>query len=219
MIFLVNPIFFDTFALEQVNKIMVFYRHLFHVEDMSPNECIVYSSLLAHSLMASEHFKENGVFSTMRVKAIINANVDDGFGEVITYIPFDSISKLARMLEMTRNTVKKVIQSLMRKDCLNRLFISCPTELLDEGYINIPAETGLRGRQLIFYAALLDRASRYQGTIDTWAYKLSELFGLSMSNTYYILHELYAKGLVERTEDGKLKIIKREPHDSPVLNK
>ena len=80
--------------------------------------------------------------------------------------------------------------------------------MLQEGYLKIPKGTGAKGRQLIFYGFLLNRSEKYKGVIDTWAYRFKDLCGIDVDDAYFMIKQLKKKKLVERLEDGKLKINK-----------
>lgn len=177
------------------------------MRELSPNEGLVYSALLSHSLMSiSECFDVDGSFSIANARAILSECMDD---EGIGLIDYSLIStrRLARHLSMKEDTVRKIKADLKDKHCLiGYSVIKCPLELLDYGYIDIPPDTKLRGRQLAFYGLLRDRSSMYQGVIDTWAVKLAEIAGTTKSSIYKMLSQLEKKGYVERLDDGKLKI-------------
>ena len=187
---------------------MVYYRYLFlNMEELSPNEGLVYSALLSHSLMVSEFFDLDGKFCPEYAKAAIQEHIEECSVEYIEYQPL-SVNRLAKHLEMTRNSVRKILQDLRNK---YRLFtdeiILCPSELIDAGYIDIPSGTKLKGLQLVYYGLLKDRSSLYRRVIDTWAYRLAELAGIDKKAVYNLLTILHKKGFVVRRDDGKLRIL------------
>lgn len=187
---------------------MIYYRYLFKNDwGLSPNEGLVYSALLSHSLMTSEYFETDGSFSVEHAKAFIMENMEHTGMECIDYSPI-STRKLARILRMKEDTVRKIKDDLSRKHHLIGFsVIICPLELLDAGYIDIPPDTCLKGRQLALYGLLKDRSRLYNGIIDTWASRLADIAGINKGNVHRIIAELQKKGFVERLEDGKLRII------------
>lgn len=199
---------FSNFAPEQIDEIMVFYRKLFHSESLSLNEGIVYSTLLSKSLMTSEHFNTDGTFSVDLVKTYIQNNVEDGTGEFIDYYPFSSDEILMEEVELSRNTVSRIMDKLEDIGYVANNLIYCPPELLDGGFLRIPPNTKLKGQQRLFYATLLEMSKTHRGSIDTWAYKLADIYGIKESNVYYIIHQLKKAHLIERQGN---KLIIKEP--------
>lgn len=187
---------------------MVYYRYLFkNLKGLSPNEGLVYSALLSHSLMASEHFEVDGSFNVEYAKAFVSSNMEESGLECINYSPV-STRRLAKVLGMKEDTVRRIKRDLEYKHHLIGLsVIVCPLELLDSGYIDIPPDTSLKGRQLTFYGLMKDRSRLYDGVIDTWASRLAEIAGIKDTNAHKLIAELQKKGYVKRLENGKLKVI------------
>lgn len=94
----------------------------------------------------------------------------------------------------------------MEKGILSNNYISCPSALIDSGYMELPPDTMLTGQQLVFYAFLKDRAREHNNTVDTWVYRLAELFCTSESNVNFLLSKLRKAGYIERLDDGRLRI-------------
>ena len=185
---------------------MKFYRHLFqHMKELTPNEGIVYSEILFHSLMETESYTADGQFSR---ELAVEGIMDDGDG-CITYQPL-SEARLMKRTCMSYPTVQKAVRSLKSKLIIAGNRIKCPPELIERGYIEIPPDTSLRGRMLIFYGLLLDRSAPYGGITDTWAYRYEEICGVKKDNYYWLISQLQQRGFVERLEDGRLRIIKKE---------
>ena len=203
---------FSNFAPEQIDKNMVFYRKLFKSKSLSLNEGIVYSTILSRSLMSSENFDRDGSFSVDQVKIYIQNNVENGFGEVIDYYPFSSDEALMEEVEMTRNTVDRIMNKLESEGYINENHISCPPELLDGGFLRIPPNTKLKGQQRLFYATLLEMSKTHKGSIDTYAYRLAEIYGIKDSYVYRLLSHLKAANLVVK-KGSKFIIIKPEPKE------
>lgn len=192
---------------------MIYYRYLFkHDWGLSSNEGMVYSALLRNSLMTSEHFSLDGKFNVEFAKAFIQENVDAQGKECIDYYPV-STRKLAKLLKMAEKTVREIKDDLEFKHHLVRKGkILCPMELIDMGYIDVDPETGLKGKQLLFYALLKDRGYHLHGTIDTWAVRLAEIMGIGTDEkakkaVHNLLSELSKKGFVKRLPDNSLRIL------------
>lgn len=187
---------------------MIYYRYLFlHEEDLSPNEGLIYSELLFCSLISNGDYRTGELLYIDAAKDLLEKYRLLNWGESITYFPLD-VSTLMSRTEMTFPTVKKALAGLEEKGYIRGGDIKCPLALIEEGYLKIPKDTGLKGRQLVFYGYLLNKAARYNGIIDTWAYRFKELCGIDRDNVYFIIKQLKKKGLVERLEDGRLKINK-----------
>ena len=95
---------FCIFALTNFRN-MVYYRYLFkHSWGLSPNEGLVYSALLSHSLMSvPENFDVDGTFSIENAKAFV-ADGQEVYGvECIDISPI-STRKLSRLLGMSTRT-------------------------------------------------------------------------------------------------------------------
>lgn len=177
------------------------------MEDLSPNEGIVYSELLFYSLTSNQEFKTGELLYIDQAKKMLSDYKSMGWEETIYYCPLDE-KTLMKRTEMSFPTVKKVLNNLHEKGYIHDGYISCPLALLQEGYLKIPKGTGAKGRQLIFYGFLLNRSEKYKGVIDTWAYRFKDLCGIDVDDAYFMIKQLKKKKLVERLEDGKLKINK-----------
>ena len=185
---------------------MVYLKYLFqHMEDLNHNEGLVYSELLLHSLTSNKQYLSGELLYIDAAKQDMENFRSLGMDEDIDYYPMN-ISVLMKNTEMTFPTIKKILSSLGEKGYVREHYIKCSLEIIKAGYIKIPYHTNLKGRQLIFYAFLLDRSHRHKGTIDTWAYRFKELCGIEESNVYFLINKLKKEGLVERLEDGKLKV-------------
>lgn len=181
------------------------------MKELSPNEGLVYSALLSHSLMESESFLADGSFSIPLARNYVLDN--DGF---IDLYPL-STKQLMKRTELTFPSVKKIMKILEHKFIIGSGFIKCPVELLDKGHMNIPPETGLKGQQLIFYGYLIDLCRTHGGVTDRWASRMKDDCGLnSEDNVYFLIKQLKEKGFAERDSKGRLRaIIKIKQEESP----
>lgn len=187
---------------------MVYFKFLFqHMEDLSPNEGIVYSELLLHSLFSNSHYLTGELLYIDAAREELENYKAFEWKEEIDYFPVDT-ADLMKATEMTFPTVKKILVSLEDKGYIRQGYIKCPLEMLNGGYIKIPHGTKLKGRHLVFYAFLLDRGHGHKDTIDTWAYRFEELCGIKAGHVYKMINHLKKAGLLERTEGGKLKVLK-----------
>ena len=201
---------------------MIYFKYLFHnLKDLSPNEGIVFSELLFHSLVSNPDYRSGEVFSIELAKDEMSRYKELQWVEDVRYYSMD-YAKIVKRTEMSFPTVKKIIKSLHDKSLIDN-HILCPYDLLNEGFIRIPYNTNLKGRELIFYALLVDRAYQHEHTVDTWAYKLAELCGMKKDSEGYIymlINRLKKHNLVERLKDGKLRILKpRQPNKSIATEK
>lgn len=186
---------------------MVYYRYLFNNDwGLSPNEGLVYSALLSHSLMTSENFDIDGSFNVEYARAYIMNKEEETGTECVDYNPV-STRRLSKVLGMKEDTIRRIKHDLKYKyHLIGPITIICPIELLEKGYIDIPPDTKLKGRQLAFYGLLRDRSKRYNGVIDTWASRLANIAGIKPTNAHKLIAELQKKGYVERLSNGKLKV-------------
>ena len=182
---------------------MLFYRYVFHLEELNPAEGIVYSALISQSLMSNpEFFNLEGKFQTEAVRDYLSDN-----NEFID-CPEINISKLAKQVEMARNSTKKCVDSLKLKGFLvANCYLKLPLQVFNAGYYNIPANTGLSGQQLVFYGFIHDQASHFGGSTGTWTSKLAKDTNISEHNAHCIISILHKKGLVERLPNGRLKVL------------
>lgn len=187
---------------------MIYYKHLFkYGEDLSPNEGLVYSELLLNSLVSNKQFRTGELLYVEAAKDAMATYKLLGWNQDIEYYPLE-VKVLMKHTELTFPTIKKVLASLQEKGYIRQGSIKCSLELINAGYIKIPYNTGLKGRQLLFYAFLLDRGHGHAGTVDTWAYRFKELCGIEEGHVYFMINKLKKEGLVERLEDGKLKVFR-----------
>ena len=195
---------------------MIYYKYLFqHGEDLSPNEGLVYSELLLHSLVSNKQFLTGELLYLEAAKQVMKNYKDLGWDQDIEYYPMDTAT-LMKHTELTFPTVKKAISSLEEKGYICRGYIRCSLEIVNAGYVKISYKTGLKGRQLLFYAFLLDRGKGHNGTIDTWAYRFKELCGINEGHVYKMINHLKKMGLVERLEDGTLRVYRSNKKGKPL---
>lgn len=189
------------------DKVVLYRDFLNNRKDFTPNELIVYSTLIRDAVYAVGWNENLHTYDENTVKNAIQENVNNGLGEVLK-CPSINISKLSRRTGMVRNTIKSILGSLRNKQLLCSDTICVPIEVLDKGYIDMPVETKLNGQQLIIYGFLLNKGTKYNNTVDTWTYKIAEMTGISIDNVYNIFFVLHQKGYIERMKDGKLKLLK-----------
>lgn len=195
------------FAVTKLSIGMVYFKYLFlHMKDLSPNEGLVYSELLLHSLTINPQYLSGKLLHMNAAREEVENFKIYGWGEEVEYYPME-IRKIMKLTELSFPTVKEIVSNLQEKGYIRQHYIKCPLELLNEGYIKIPFNTRLKGRHLTFYAFLLDRSYKHGKTVDTWAYRFEALCGIKEGHVYNMINHLKAKGLVGRLEDGKLKVI------------
>ena len=94
---------------------MVYYKYLFlNMEDLSPNEGIVYSELLFYSLTSNQEFKTGKLLYIDQTKKMLSDYKLMGWEETIYYYPLDE-KTLMKRTEMSFPTVKKVLNNLHKK--------------------------------------------------------------------------------------------------------
>lgn len=197
---------FRNFAVNKIRFMAIYYKYLFSRRgEITDSEGIVYSALIYRALENPEFFDAEGNLDMENVRAFISDASEESGVECID-LPRINQSKLARSVGMTRGAFIKAMKRLKDKFLVSDTFIICPLELLDGGYMELMPVEKLSAQQKVFYSFLKDRGRGYDGTIDTWASRLSEVFCTSKGNVYYLLSVLEKEGLVERQSDGKLRI-------------
>lgn len=199
---------------------MIYFKYLFHnLKDLSPNEGIVFSELLFHSLVSNPDYKSGELFNIELAKDEMRRYKELQWVEYIRYYSMD-YPKIMQHTEMSFPTVKKLVKSLHDKSYIGTHTISCPYNLLVGGYIKVPYNTDLKGRELLLYSLLVDRTYQHGHTVDTWAYKLAELCGIQEGHVYKIINHLKRHHLLERQEDGRLRVFKpRQPSEMVATEK
>lgn len=186
---------------------MVFYKILLKQrEKITGSMAIVYSTLLAQSVMSSEVFDCEGKFDYDLAHDFIYDMT--GNGKYYIDLPTPRIGNLAKQTGMTKQNIRITLKRLDEEDYIGiaEESIYCPVNLLDEGFIKIPNNTKLKGWQLIDYAIMKERSLAHGGAIDTWAGKLAESLHTTKDNVYMTINRLKEKGYVERLKDGRLLI-------------
>lgn len=180
----------------------VLYKYfLNNREGLSINESIIYSTIVWKSVLKLGWNDSTNRFDINTAMRFIQNNIS-GYINTSYY----SIRGLAKKLHMSESTIREIIHSLRDKHIIEGDSVKCSVGLVESGYYVLPINTGLKSTQLAFYAFLKDRSNSYHGTIDTWARRLSELFGISKKHVYSLFVILHRKGFAERLENGKLKI-------------
>ena len=168
--------------------------------ELSASEGILYSELVYRSLSNPEFFDSEGKFNID--VAVVYLIQEDEMLECCKI----NITKLAEALETSNPAIRRGLASLREKHLLGDEYIKCPVNLVRQKYLSLPSDTGLKGRQLVFLAYLINRGRPYRGIIDTWESKMAKDCGISDANVSSIMHILRERGFVSRTSDGKLKI-------------
>ena len=157
-------------------------------------------------MMSGEHYDDRGKFD----KSLVIYEVEDykslGIGEYIL-LDLPRVKYISEYTELTPQNVRRIIKSLKEKRIIKGEYISCPLELLDEMYIEIPKGTGLKGSQLILYGYILHESKKYNGTYDKRAKGIAEKLGITATNVHSILSRLEQKGFAKRLPNGKLLVL------------
>ena len=190
---------------------VVFFRSILlssQTSSWTPDQQIVYSHLLAQSIIRSEQaFSTDG--TTVCYESILDFNCDDeGMIELCTF----NVTRTAKTLNMTRRNIHYCLGFLNKIGYIQNDSIYCPKEIIEHGYFELKVESGLSKQLLIFYSWLYERASMYGGAIDTWSYKLAEMYGTTDTNVRMMESRLAQKGYVRRIKTldriyGKLQVI------------
>lgn len=127
-----------------------------------------------------------------------------------SYVPMSyfSINTLSSILGISRRCIIDSLNMLKLMRIIQGEDIFIDRGFIDEGYFELDTESGTKGELLIFYSFLKDKSSRYGYCIDTFKCKLAEQSDKSTVSVKKMLNRLYKIGLIERMNDGKLKIKK-----------
>lgn len=186
---------------------MVFYKILLKQrEKITGSMAIVYSSLLAKSILNGEIFDFDGKFDYDAAHEFITDQT--GNGEYFISMNNPGIGSLAKTTGMTKQNIRLTLKRLNEDNYISiqHQSIYCPVNILDEGFMKIQNDTSLKGWQLIDYAFMQERAWEYYGEIDTWASRLAEMLHTTRENVYMTINRLKTKGYVERLQNGNLRI-------------
>lgn len=186
---------------------MIVYKRLFHHRDVfSGSSAIVYSTLVSYSLFEyGQVFDCDGNFDIDLVQMYLD-DCRDEYGRSYIEVPYYTCSTITESMEMSERNVRYVLKDLRSRDFLVGDYIYCPLNLIKGGYVKIVKGTDLKGWQLVFYSILKERASYFGGSIDTWAYKLADMFSTTTNNVYVLINTLKKKGYVYRSSNGRLVI-------------
>lgn len=187
---------------------IVYYRALLHtLNELSPNEKILYSFLVAKSVTnIDEIFCANG--QTIKQDELLQYLEDSGN---LISLKYFSNSCLSRELHFSRRGVIDCMATLkdiglITIDQYSETSILTSWEIITSGYFELKKSEQLTGDLLVFYSYLCDKAKFHNCLIDTMKYKLAEDFGKTKVAITKLLNRLYKLGLAERLDNGKLLI-------------
>lgn len=184
---------------------IVFYKELLdkrNYPNMNYNERIVYSFLISKSVVCDGQYldKESGGLN----KAWLNADIEEsGIISMANY----SYRKIAGFLHLTLQAVFNLIHSLKDKGYINTNEIRLNKSLVESGYFELIFKPGLRGKMLITYSYFKEKASYFNGTLDTHKIKLAQELGVDIEVLKKTLTNLYRLGLIKRLKDNRLQIL------------
>lgn len=191
---------------------IVFFRHLLlddTTRHWSAAQQIVYSHLLSQSILRLDSVFHAAGTNIDYVKVI--EEYCDEYGE-IDLCDF-KVSKLVGELNLSKQNIYDSINFLRSTKYIHDDFIYCPKEIIYHGYFELRTDTILTKQQLVFYSWLCDKSKPYNGTIDTYSYKIADKFGTNDVNIRVMLSRLSNKGFLKRivSEDrkyGKIQLLK-----------
>lgn len=186
---------------------MIAYKGLFPYRDyFSGSSVIVYSTLVSYSLYwYGEFFDSQGNFDIDLVNEHLEYCKDEK-GRSYINVPYYTCSTIMESMEMSERNVRYVLKDLRNKQLMVDDTILCPSWMIQSGYVKVVNGTGLKGWQLIFYSLLKERANYYGGQIDTWTYKLADMFSTTTNNVKALISILKKKGYVYRASNGNLVV-------------
>lgn len=170
---------------------MKFYENVLKDKTMSAGEKILYCYYISRSVVGEELNYATGGFE------IDEELYKDGFTE---YVP-TPVWKVARDLRIDRRQVRRVHQSLERKELVPGISetgwrIRIRGDTLHP-FFSAVEDCGLSGYDWIVYSYLKNASAQY-GIIDKRHESLAEKFGIHPVTLSNILSRLEAKGLIRR---------------------
>ena len=186
---------------------MIIYKGLFpYREKFNASTAIAYSTLVSHSLWENGIvFDGNGDFDIDAAKDYLDVCKDnDGFSYID--VPYFTCSTLSHTLQMSERNVKYVLKNLRKNNILKSDCIFVPSWLIESGYVKIAENTTMKGWQLVLYSLLKERSEYFGGKIDTWTYKIAEMFSTTENNVNVLLSILKKKGYIFKTKKGEIYV-------------
>lgn len=186
---------------------IVFYKQLLadHTTSMwTPSQQIVYSYLLSQSILdIKDLYDAEG--KHVDLENLFNSFCNDGYIDLYKY----NVNKMSALLNLSKQNIYDCLEFLSINEVIRNCLIFCPQKIVSLGYFELKVESKLSKQLLIFYSWLCERGKQYNSTIDTYSYRLGELYHTSDTNIRVMLHRLSQKGYIERnSKNGKLFIKK-----------
>ena len=181
---------------------IVFYRTLYtRARNLTTTERILYSFLVSKSItfMDSVFYSKGSCIDMGDLYDLIS---EDNYIDIYPI----SLRKIAYELNISLQTVVTGMESLRKYRYIRDNYIYVNKELLENGYITLYVEKGIKGELLIFYSYIKHRAFKYNGCIDTYKRKMALDLGTTTIAITKLLNRLYKLGLAKRLENGKLLI-------------
>ena len=192
---------------------MVYYKFLFgNMEMLTIRDKIIYSALIDYSIKLSDLFYEDGRLNMDDLKNCVELYAIRGdYGSIKLITP--TILEMSHELNIPRSTLYDTIAKFKDIRLIEKDRIRCHKNLFDQGFLSFPSNLKIRGQLLVFYVLLEYRSRPYDGIIDTYAKRLSELLGVGedkIGAIYDMLYKLHKQGFVQRLPHNKLKVISFE---------
>lgn len=195
---------------------IVFFRQLLlddATNELTASQQIVYSFLLSQSILKLDGIFHEGEASIDYVTVIEEFCDDSSNIELCDY----NVTKMSLLLNLSKRSIYDSIEYLRLIGYITDCGIYCTKDIIYHGYFELKIDTGLTKQLLIFYSWLYEKAYSiidnrcYYGVIDTFSYKIAEMYGTNEVNIRVMLSRLSDKGFVKRimTDDrryGKLII-------------
>lgn len=201
---------------------------------LTVNEKIVYSLLANYSVMC-----QNAWYKVRESECGENRLNMDKIKDMIKIHDWFELAKISnkKISEKTGISLRTVSTILNRlkdlkilEECDEQVdfvyyAIQVPEGLIDNGYLDLPKNTGLKGMQLIFWAFINQRLGHYNErtgnfynkSLDTWASRLATDMGVKKKDIQNYIHCLTKRGFLKRSEDGKYLVL-YENGDANVKN-
>lgn len=180
---------------------VAFFRHL--LEDRNTSQWtaaqqIVYSHLLSQSILRTiEAFSKDG--TSIDYLELLDLRGVEQELDLCDY----KVAKLSTQLNLSRQNVYDCLMFLQANGYVHNGEIYCPEGIISHGYFELRTDTGLSKQLLIFYSWLVERGKDYNNIVDTYVYRMAQLFNTNNNNIKTLIHRLSEKGFVKRVRDGR----------------
>lgn len=199
--------FFVQVYFGQVMKIIFYKTLLTRARNITPNEKILYSFLVAKSIVQIDVVFDTQGQSINMNNLFFYLNANQNKCDLCEL----NNTQLSKELNITRQTIITSLKHLQEQGYIGieqgQKYIYVSRELIKNGYFELSDCDRINGELLIFYSFLIDKSKHYGYCLDTYITKLADLMGKTPISIKKMLHKLYKLGLAKRLDNNRLMIL------------